>query len=199
MDRPRIGIIVGTTRETRFGMAPAQWLERVASERTDLSAEIVDLRDFPMPFFDEPASNLHTPSRDPAARRWQATIDALDGYVFVVAEYNHSISGVLKNALDYASHEWHRKPAACLGYGSLGAARAVEHLRGIAVELQMAPLRHAVHIIGSDYRQLKRGEASFDQIDRLRDSADAMLDQLAWWASALRTAREQPREAETAA
>ena len=126
MSTPRIGIIVGTTREKRFAMTPARWVETVASGRDDMTVELVDLRDYPMPFFDEPASNAHVPSRNEVAKRWQAKIGSLDGFIFVTAEYNHSISAVLKNALDYAAPEWHRKPGAYVGYGGVGAARAVE-------------------------------------------------------------------------
>jgi NAD(P)H-dependent FMN reductase len=115
----------------------------------------------------------------------------LDGYLFVVAEYNRSITGVLKNALDWAYLEYNRKPAAYLGYGSLGAARAVEQLRLISVELQMAPTRTGVHIAGADaYAMIFQGK-SFDEIDssQLAAAADRMLNELSWWADALKTAR----------
>ncbi|MEJ2665700.1 MAG: NAD(P)H-dependent oxidoreductase [Deinococcales bacterium] len=190
MSKPRIAIIVGTTREKRFAMTPARWLQDVAATRGDMEVELVDLRDYPMPFFDEPASNAHVTSRNEVARRWQAKVASFDGFVFVTAEYNHSISAVLKNALDYAAPEWHRKPAAYLGYGGVGAARAVEHLRGINVELQMAAMRAAVHIGGADFIAARRGEKRLEDMPHLRTGAQAMLEQLAWWARALKTARE---------
>jgi NAD(P)H-dependent FMN reductase len=189
MTKPHIGIIVGTTREKRFAMTPAGWIRDIASRRDDMTVELVDLRDYPMPFFDEPASNAHTPSRNEVARRWQAKVGSLDGFIFVTAEYNHSISAVLKNALDYASPEWHRKPAAYVGYGGVGAARAVGHLRGINVALQMAPIGTAVHIGGADFMALRRGDKELAAMAHLEAGAEAMLDQLAWWAQALKAAR----------
>ena len=115
-----------------------------------MEAELVDLRDHPMPFFDEMASNMWMPSKNAEAVRWQETIGRFDAYIFVVAEYNHSITGVLKNALDQAYKEWNRKPFTAIGYGGTGAARAVEHLRLIAIELQMVSTHAAVHIGGGD-------------------------------------------------
>jgi len=190
MSKPHIGIIIGTTREKRFAMTPARWIEGIAAGRDDLTAELVDLRDYRMPFFDETASNAHTPSRNEAAKRWQAKVDSFDGFIFITAEYNHSIPAVLKNALDYAAPEWHRKPAAYVGYGGLGAARAVEHLRGIHVGLQMAPIGAAVHVAGADFMAVRRGDTTLDALPHLHSSATAMLDQLTWWAQALRDARE---------
>lgn len=115
-----------------------------------MDVELVDLRDHALPFFDEMASNMWMPTKNPEAIRWQQTVAKYDGYIFVVAEYNHSITGVLKNALDQAYKEWNRKPFTAIGYGGTGAARAVEHLRSIAVELQMVSTHAAVHIGGWD-------------------------------------------------
>lgn len=187
---PRIGIIISTTRATRFGDKPAQWIYDIASERDDLEVEIVDLRDYPMPFFEEIASNAHVPSANPVAKRWQEKIASLDGYIFVTAEYNHSIPASLKNALDYASTEWNRKPSAVVGYGMVGAARAVEHLRLIAVELQMVPVRSAVHVQGADFLAAAMHGKDLSELDYLRPVADNMLNDLAWWAAALQNARE---------
>ena len=103
--KPRIAVVIGSTRPTRFADAPAQWILKQAQAREDMDVELVDLRDHPLPFFDEMASNMWMPSRNPEAIRWQETVGRFDGYVFVVAEYNHSITGVLKNALDQAYKE----------------------------------------------------------------------------------------------
>ena len=149
--KPRIALIIGSTRPTRFADKPAQWMLKQVKARDELEVEVVDLRDHPLPFFSEVASNLRAPSQDPEAIRWQQTIGKFDGYIFVVAEYNHSITGVLKNALDQAYKEWNRKPFTAIGYGGAGGARALEHLRGIGVELQMVSTRSAVHIGGSDF------------------------------------------------
>jgi NAD(P)H-dependent FMN reductase len=163
-----------------------------AQARQDMDVEVVDLRDHPLPFFAEVASTLHAPSKDPEAIRWQQTIDQYDGYIFVVAEYNHSITGALKNALDQAYKEWNRKPFTAIGYGSVGGARAIEHLRGIGVELQMVSTRSAVHIGGSDFMAIfpMFGNKPIEDIEAgLLPSAKAALDDLVWWAKATMAAR----------
>lgn len=190
MTRPKIGIVIGTTRAARFGDRPARWIHHIAAEREDMTTEIVDLRDYPMPFFDEAASSAWVPSTNEVARRWQSKINEFDGFVFVTAEYNHSVPAVLKNALDYAYSEWNRKPAAFVGYGSVGAARAVEHLRGIVVELQMVPVRTGVHIQGGDFMAVWQQGKGIEELPYLPKNARDMLDQLAWWAIALKNARE---------
>lgn len=189
MTTPKIAIIISTTRQVRFGEKPTQWLYDIASKRSELDFEIVDLRDYPMPFFDEVASNAWAPSTNEVAQRWQQKIAEFDGYIFVTAEYNHSISGVLKNALDYAYPEWNRKPAAFVGYGAVGAARAIEQLRLICVELQMAPTRTGVHIQGGDFMAVWRQGKSLTELEYLQPNVAAMLDELAWWTKALKMAR----------
>jgi NAD(P)H-dependent FMN reductase len=151
MTRPRIAVIVGSTRATRFADKPAQWMLSKAKARGDWDVELVDLRDYDLPLFDEVASNLWAPSQGEVAQAWQSKIGGFDGYIFVVAEYNRSITGALKNALDHAYVEWNRKPMTAIAYGALGGARAMEHLRTIAVELQMVPCRSAVHLGGADF------------------------------------------------
>lgn len=190
--KPRIALIIGSIRPTRFADKPAQWMLKQAQARQDLDVEVVDLRDHPLPFFSEVATNLHVPSKDPEAIRWQQTIGQYDGYIFVVAEYNHSITSVLKNALDQAYKEWNRKPFTAIGYGGLGAGRAIEHLRGIGVELQMVSTRSAVHIGGSDFRTTfpMAGNKPIEEIEAgLLPAATAALDELAWWAKATMAAR----------
>jgi NAD(P)H-dependent FMN reductase len=157
MAKPRIAIIIGTTRATRFGEKAAKWIHGVAAARTDMTFELIDLREYPMPFFDEVASNMWAPSKNELAQRWQKKVAEFDGYIFVTAEYNRGVPAVLKNALDYAYPEWIRKPAAYVGYGSVGAARSIEHLRLICVELQMAPTRTGVHIQGGDFMAVWQG------------------------------------------
>ena len=151
MSKLKIAVIISSTRDSRFGDKPAQWILDKANTRSDIEAELVDLRDFDLPLFNEVASNLWVPSSDPRAVAWQNKIGEFDGYIFVVAEYNRSITGALKNALDQAYKEWNRKAAAYVGYGSVGGARAIEHLRMISVELQMVPVRSGVHIGGSEF------------------------------------------------
>jgi len=192
ISKPRIAVVVGSTRPTRFADTPAQWIFKQARAREDMEVELVDLRDHPLPFFDEMASNLWMPSKNPAAVRWQETIGRFDGYIFVVAEYNHSITGVLKNALDQAYKEWVRKPFTAIGYGGTGAVRAVEHLRSIAVELQMVSTHASVHIGGADFMAVHPmfGKKPIEDIEaNLLASAKTSFDELVWWAKATMAAK----------
>jgi NAD(P)H-dependent FMN reductase len=190
--KPKIAVIIGSTRPTRFADKPAQWMLKQAQARDDIEVELIDLRDHPLPFFDEMASNMWMPSQNPEAVRWQETVGRFDGYIFVVAEYNHSITGVLKNALDQAYKEWIRKPFTAIGYGGTGASRAVEHLRGIAVELQMVSTHAAVHIGGGDFMAVapRGGNKPIEEIEaNLLASAKTALDELVWWAKATMAAK----------
>jgi NAD(P)H-dependent FMN reductase len=193
MSKPKIAIIISTTRAARFGEKPAKWIHSIASARTDLSVELIDLREYPMPFFDEVASNMWAPSKNELAQRWQKKVAEFDGYIFVTAEYNRGVPAVLKNALDYAYPEWIRKPAAYVGYGSVGAARSIEHLRLICVELQMAPTRTGVHIQGGDFMAVWQGGKDLKELAYLEKNSKDMLDELHWWASALMAARSPAR------
>jgi NAD(P)H-dependent FMN reductase len=191
-NKPKIGVIIGSTRPTRFADVPAQWILKQAQARGDMDVSLVDLRDHRLPFFDEKASNLWMPSENPEAIRWQQTIGGFDGFIFVVAEYNRSITGALKNALDQAYKEWNRKPFTAIGYGGVGAARAIEHLRLIGIELQMVPTRGAVHIGGADFMAIHPmfGKSSIEDIEaHLIPSTKAALDDLVWWAKATKAAR----------
>jgi NAD(P)H-dependent FMN reductase len=191
-EKPRIAVILGSTRPTRFGHIPAQWILRQAQARPEFDVELVDLRDHPLPFFDEMASNLWMPSKNPEAVRWQQTLARFDGFIFVVAEYNHSITGVLKNALDQAYQEWVHKPFTAIGYGGTGAVRAVEHLRLIGVELQMVSTHASVHIGGGDFMAVHPmfGNQPLETIEKnLLNSTKTALDELLWWSRATMAAR----------
>jgi NAD(P)H-dependent FMN reductase len=190
--KPKIALIIGSTRPARLADKPAQWMLKQAQAREDLDVELIDLRDHPLPFFDEIASNMWLPSQNPEAVRWQQTLARFDGFIFVVAEYNHSITGVLKNALDQAYKEWNLKPFTAIGYGAVGGVRAVEHLRLIGVELQMVSTHAAVHIGGSDFMSIHpmRGNKPIEDIEaNLLPSAKTALDELVWWAKATMAAR----------
>jgi NAD(P)H-dependent FMN reductase len=187
---PRIGIVIGSIRAGRFGEKPAAWIHGIAQKRANLDFELIDLRDYPLPLFNEPVSPAWGPVKNETAQRWAARLAGLDGFILVTPEYNHGTSAVLKNALDYAYKEYVRKPVAFVGYGGVGGARAVEHLRLVAVELQMAPVRNAVHIAGNDFLGLWQQGKSFDEFPHLAQAGAAMLDELAWWTKALKTARE---------
>jgi NAD(P)H-dependent FMN reductase len=187
--KPKIGIILGTTRPTRFADRPARWLMDLACRRDDAEFEVVDLRNYRMPFFEEEQSPMFVPPRNEAASRWARKMAELDGYVFVTPEYNHGIPAVLKNALDHAYAEYNRKPASFVGYGGVGAARGVEQLRLVLLALQMAPLKQSVHINAAEFIGMSMQGKAFADYPYLDDSVHPMLDNLVWWANALKTAR----------
>jgi NAD(P)H-dependent FMN reductase len=188
--KPRIGIIIGSTREGRFGEKPAKWIGDLAGRHTEMNFETIDLREYPLPFFEEQMSPIYAPPQNPVAQRWAAKLATLDGFIVVTPEYNHGVSAVLKNALDYAYKEFNRKPIGFVGYGGVGAARAIEHLRMVAVELQMAPVRFAVHVGMVEFLGIWQQGKSFGDFPHLEHSATAMLDDIAWWTRALKSARE---------
>ncbi|MFN3576650.1 MAG: NADPH-dependent FMN reductase [Tabrizicola sp.] len=193
MANPKIAIIVSSTRPTRFADVPTAWIKAQAEARGDMDVEVVDLRDYPLPFFDEVASNAWAPSQNPVAQKWQKKVGEFDGYIFVVAEYNRSITGALKNALDQAYVEWARKPFGAIGYGSMGAANALGHLQNIGVELQMVPTRNNVRIGGSDFFKVHSGFGGSGNLGDIEGAiapaAKAMLDDVVWWAKATKAAR----------
>ena len=190
---PKIALIVGSTRATRFADVPAQWMLAQAKARTDMSVELVDLRDYPMPLFAEMATNAWMPTQDPIALKWQKKLAEFDGYIFVVAEYNRSVTGALKNALDQAYVEWAHKPFGAIAYGSMGGSNALGHLQNIGVELQMVPVRNNVRIGGSDLFKIHPmggGDGDISKIEAsLLPSAKALLDDIVWWAKATMAAR----------
>ncbi|MFN4100301.1 MAG: NADPH-dependent FMN reductase [Pararhodobacter sp.] len=191
--KPRIAVIIGTTRDSRFGAKPAEWILAQAQARGDWDVEMVDLKDFDLPMFNEVASNAWAPSQDPKVVAWQKKVGEFDGYIFVTAEYNRSIPGSLKNALDQAYVEWNRKAYGIVSYGSVGGTRAAEHLRTIGIELQMASTRAAVHIGGGDFFAVHPLGGQNKEISEIEGSiggsATAMLDDLDWWTRATMAAR----------
>ena len=197
--KPKVGIIIGSTRPGRFADKPAAWIAERAKAFDKFDVEIVDLRDYDIPLFEEKMSPAWGPSQSEAARAWQAKIDSLDGFIVLAAEYNRGPTGALKNALDYAYNEWNRKPVAFVGYGGVGGARAVEQLRLISIELQMAPIRTAVHILLPDFMAVMQGEKQLAEIEHLNKGADDMLAQFNWWLQTLTAARRgETQEAEAA-
>jgi len=190
MAKPKIAVVIGSTRPGRFGDKPATWIADIAKARGDLDVEIVDLRDYPMPFFDEERSPAWGPSANEVAQSWQKKVAEFDGFIFTAAEYNHGPTAVLKNALDYAYNEWAKKVAAFVGYGGIGGGRAVEQLRLHAVELQMTPIRTGVHILWPDYAAVAQQGKQLSELEHLNQAGRDMIDQLAWWTKALKTARD---------
>lgn len=187
-----IKVIVGSTREGRFSDKPAAWITDELKKQQGLDVEILDLRDFDLPFFNEPVSPLYKPApyKNESVAKFTAKIAEGDAYIIVTPEYNHGTSGVLKNALDWVYQEWNNKPVAFVSYGSAGGARAVEHLRLNAIEVQMAPIREAVHFLGNEYFPVLFGKAEAkDMFAKATEQADKMITQLLWWARALKNAR----------
>jgi NAD(P)H-dependent FMN reductase len=190
MAHPRIGIVIGSTRPNRFGDKAATWIADIAAAQGSLAVEIVDLRDYPMPFFQEERSPAWAPSQDEVAQRWQRKVAELDGFIFTAAEYNHGPTAVLKNALDYAYNEWIKKPAGFVGYGGVGGARAIEQLRMHTIELNMANTKAAVHVNWGDFAQILQGGKALADFEHLNQAGAALVNEVAWWAKVLKEARE---------
>lgn len=188
----KIKVIVGSTREGRFSDKAGAWVAEQLGKHAGVDADIVDLRDYDMPFFNESVSpSFKTePYAHEAVARFTAQIADGDAFVIITPEYNHSTSAVLKNAMDWVYQEWNQKPVAFVSYGSVGGARAVEQLRLIAIELQMAPIRNAVHIPGDQYFPVLFGNAEAqDMFTHVEKQAEALITQLLWWTKALKDAR----------
>jgi NAD(P)H-dependent FMN reductase len=192
MSKPKLAIVIGSIRPNRFAAHAAEWIERIATESGLFDVHVIDLKDYPLPMFAEEMSPAYAPSKDQVAGRWQKKMAGFDAYIFTAAEYNRGPTAVLKNALDYAYNEWSNKPVAFVGYGGVGGARAVEQLRLNAIELQMAPIRTAVHILFPAYLAVVKEGKKLGEFDYLNQNAKDMLNQLLWWTNALKTAREKP-------
>jgi NAD(P)H-dependent FMN reductase len=184
----KIAIILGSTRPGRNGEAVARWVYEIAKKRIDAEFEFVDIKDFNLPLLDEPIPPSQGQYSKEHTEVWSAKIDSFDGYVFVTAEYNHGIPGALKNGIDYLYKEWNNKAAGFVGYGSAGGVRAVEQLRLVMAELQVADVRAqvAVSIITEfeDFRIFK--PASYQE-----KLVNNMLDQVISWGRALKLVRTQ--------
>ena len=182
----KIAIILGSTRPGRNGEAVAKWVLDKASARTAATYELVDLVDFPLPHLDEAVPPSMGQYAGEHTKAWAEKIAGYDGFVFVTPEYNHSTSGVLKNAIDYLYAEWNNKAAAFVAYGSLGGARAIEHLRGIAAELQIADVRQQLSFsLFTDFENF----STFAPGPQYDAAAIVMFDQLEAWATAMKTVR----------
>ncbi len=178
----KIGIILGSTRPGRNGEAVATWVHELASKRTDAAFELIDLKDFALPHLDEALPPTMGRYANEHTRAWAATIARFDGFVFVTPEYNHSTSGALKNAIDYLYREWNNKAVGFVSYGGLGGTRAVEHLRLIVGELQMADVRNQVALsLITDFVDFSQFRPAAHHVPEV----DAMLDQVVAWSDAL--------------
>jgi NAD(P)H-dependent FMN reductase len=188
-----ISVIVGSTRQGRFSEKPAQWILQQLKKRDDIDARLLDLRDFPMPFFDQPippSAPNRPPYENESVKKWTAAIGASDGFVFVTSEYNYGPPAVLKNAIDWVYPEWNRKAAAFVSYGAVSGARSVQQLREIAIELQLAPVRSSVHIpVATLWAHFQGGDVDAG-LAELEGRGGIMIDDLLWWTAALKAARK---------
>ena len=176
----KIGIILGSTREGRVSPQVGEWVKALADKRGDADYEIVDIADYNLPFLGT------TDGSEPGIVSWNQKLAGLDGFVFVVQEYNHSISGALKNAIDFAREAWNDKAAGIVSYGSTGGARAAEHLRGILGELKVADVR--THPTLSLFTDFENG-TTFKPQELHLTNVNAMLDEVVSWSGALKTIR----------
>lgn len=183
----KVLIILGSTRPGRVGASVAEWFYEIASKRSDIDFELVDIADYNLPLLDEPAppqANRYTKEH---TKRWSKKIAEADAYVFVSPEYNHSVPGAFKNAVDYLFYEWNHKSIGFVTYGSAGGARAVEHWRGVAGELKLADVRNSVLLqFDRDFDAENNPTPSEKQVI----AADEMLDDVISWGRALQSVRE---------
>jgi NAD(P)H-dependent FMN reductase len=184
----RIAIIIGSTRPGRKGEAVAKWVYEIAQNRIDAEFELVDIKDFDLPLLDEPVSPIMGQYSHQHTKTWSAKIASFDAYVFVTPEYNHGTSAALKNAIDFLYHEWVNKAAGFVSYGGAGGARAVEQLRLVMAEVQIATVRNQVLLsMFTDFENF----SVFKAASQHEKSVKAMLDQVIAWGSALKTLREK--------
>src|SRR6476660_10077869 len=186
----KIAIIVGSTRPGRNGEAVAKWVYEVAKKRSDAEFELVDIKDFNLPLLDEPVSPTLGQYSKPHTKVWAAKIGSFDGYVFVTPEYNHGISGALKNAIDFLFSEWNNKTDGFVSYGGASGARAVEQLRLVLAEVQIATVR--LQVLLSMYTDFENFSV-FKPASQHEKSVNAMFDQIVAWSSALKTLREKQK------
>ena len=182
----KIAIIIGSTRPGRVGESVAKWVFELAKKRTEAEFELVDIKDFNLPLLDEPVPPSMGQYSKEHTKAWAAKIDSFDGYVFVTPEYNHGICGALKNAIDFVFREWNNKAAGFVGYGSAGGVRAVEHLRLVMAEVQVATVRNQVALsLFTDFENYTK----FKPAAHHEKSVNQMLDQLIAWSGALKPLR----------
>lgn len=184
---PKIQIITGSTRPNRLNKQVADWAYEVASQRTDVDIELVDIADYNLPLLDEPVPALYGQYANEHTKKWSAKIAEADGYIFIAPEYNHGPSGALKNAIDYLYHEWKNKPVGFVSYGAQGGVRAVEHLRNVMAQVQVATVQEqVVFYLANDFEEYKTHNPG----DAHAQTLNTQLDQLVAWANALKTIRE---------
>lgn len=182
----KIGIVTGSTRPGRVNLQVAEWVKQIADKRSDVSFEIVDIADYQLPLYDEAVPAAYGQYAHEHTKKWAAKIGSLDGFIFVTPEYNHSFSPALKNAIDFIYGEWNNKAAGFVSYGSGGGIRAVEQLRQIMSEIQIADVRAQVFMsLFSDFENF----SVFKPDPRHEASLETVLDQVISWSKALKPVR----------
>lgn len=191
-DLLKVKVILGSVREGRFSEKPGAWMLSELQKRGDLKVELLDLRDYPMPFFNEVETPSYKtkPYTDPTVVAWTAKIKESDAFIVIAPEYNHGYPAVLKNAFDYVYQEWNNKPIAFVSYGSVMGARSVEQLREVAIELQMAPVRNAIHMPYDVVMAIGKGTPESEVFAPYAERAQGLAEQLLWWGKALKAARQ---------
>lgn len=184
----KLAVLTGSTRPGRVNPSVARWVYDLASQRNDAEFELVDIAEFELPLLDEPVPPSQGQYSKPHTKAWAAKIASFDGYVFVTPEYNHGISGALKNAIDFLYGEWNNKAAGFVGYGSAGGVRAVEQLRLVMAEVQVATVRNQVALsLFTDFENY----TTFKPASYHEQTLNGMLDQLVAWSGALKSLRGQ--------
>ncbi len=193
MNTLKLKIILGSTREGRFSEVASQWAKAQADKHPEFETEVLDLRDFALPFFDqmETPSSKKAPYANPAVAAWTAKIAEGDVFLVIAPEYNRSAPGVLKNALDWVYPEWNKKAIGYVGYGSVGGARSIEHLRLMAIEQQMVPVRQSVNINAPWMLRDEAGALKAGVLDEHEYAAKSMFEQLKEWGAATKAMRQK--------
>lgn len=193
----KLGIVIGSTRQNRQTPKQGLWVANAARQLENTEVSVIDLIDYPMPFFDEPASPRYNPNRDidPTAQKFLTKLEEQDAFIFVTPEYNHSIPGVLKNAFDYLDWQLKQKPAAIVSHGSVGGARAAMHLKEIISEGLAVPIPKAVAFSGMSDAISDEGELVSEELKANpygpQTALQDMLEELQWYSDALAAARTQ--------
>ena len=203
-EKIKVKVILGSVRQGRFGERPANWLIEQLKEWKDLDVELLDLKDYPMPFFDSPVSPawMNMKYDNPVVQKWSDKIKEADAYIMVSPEYNHGYSSVLKNAIDWLGPEWGRKPVGFVSYGSASGARVIEQLKEVTIELNMVPMKRAIGVNGNHLVRIWKGEnlTNEELFADLRkgpmgtDHLAEFVKDLVWMAEALRSARSQQNQ-----
>ena len=193
MSTPLIAVITASTRSIRFADLVAPWVTGQLEARDDLRVLPLDLRDHPLPFYDNEKSPALTPRDYPTAeqRELGGLLDSADGFLIIANEFNHGYSAALKNTLDHFSVEFHRKAVSFIGYGNVGGARAIEQLRQVGNELELATLRHALHILPTQFPLIRDEATRAEALASLAPRLTQVTDDLVWWSGALAAARTE--------